>query len=114
MKPEVSAVLAAQPREGDAPGLLSRALLAAVPVVSLGMLGAVPSYVIASRRGRRADWVAAIVFTAATVGWLFQAALTPVETHGVQFALDLVLLGFASVGASLHCLFARPQAGEPR
>ncbi|MFE3494288.1 hypothetical protein ACFXOS_14505 [Streptomyces sp. NPDC059175] len=112
MKSEVSAVLAAPPMRGEVPGLVSRALLAAVPVLSLGMLGAVPSYVIAARRGERADWVAAIVFTAATVGWLFQAALTPVETHGAQFALDLVLLGVATVGASLHCLFAGFRAGE--
>ncbi|MFD7614788.1 hypothetical protein [Streptomyces sp. NPDC059828] len=114
MNPEASAVPAAQPMKGEVPGLLPRVLLAAVPVLSLGMLGAIPSYVIASRRGTRADWVAAIVFTAATVGWVFQAALTPVETHGGQFALDLVLLGVASFGASLHCLFARPQAGESR
>ncbi|MGW7363620.1 hypothetical protein ACWGI8_09370 [Streptomyces sp. NPDC054841] len=94
------------------PGLFPRVLLAAVPVVSLGMLGAVPSYVIAARRGTRADWVAVVVFTAATVGWLLQAVLTPVRTHGWQFAADLLLLGLATVGAALHCLLVRPPAGE--
>ncbi|MET9801461.1 hypothetical protein [Streptomyces sp. NPDC006368] len=104
----------AEPMRGSAPGPLPRLLLAAVPVVSLGMLGAVPALVVAWRRGTRADWLAAVAFTAVTVAWLFQAVLTPVETHGWQFAADVVLLFLASVGAALHCLLTARPAGGPR
>ncbi|MFV2117303.1 hypothetical protein ACE14D_02180 [Streptomyces sp. Act-28] len=104
----------AEPVRGVAPGLLPRVLLAVVPVVSLGMLGAVPSLVVAWRRDTRADWLAAVAFTAVTVAWLFQAVLTPVETHGWQFAADTVLLSLATVGAALHCLLVAGRTGEPR
>ncbi|MFJ6633835.1 hypothetical protein ACIQMR_20975 [Streptomyces sp. NPDC091376] len=114
MKPDVAAVSAAQPAKGAVPGPIPRVLLAAVPVLSLGMLGAVPSYVIAARRGTRADWAAVAVFTAATVGWLLQAAFTPVDTHGWQFAADCVLLGLSTAGAALHCLLVGSPAGGSR
>ncbi|MFF9865080.1 hypothetical protein ACF1G0_06610 [Streptomyces sp. NPDC013953] len=115
----VTAETVAEPMRGaapgsGAPGLLARVLLAAVPVVSLGMMGALPSLVIAWRRGARADWIAAVVFTAVTVAWLFQAVLTPVESHGWQFAGDLVLLSLATVGAALHCLLASHRTGQRR
>ncbi|MEU9144912.1 hypothetical protein [Streptomyces sp. NPDC048349] len=114
MKDSVAMENVAQPGEGAVPGLIPRVLLAAVPVLSLGMLGAVPSLVIAWRRGARADWLAALAFTAATVGWWFQAGLTPEETHGLQFGLDALLLSLSTVGAAVHCLFVKQSVGESR
>ncbi|MFD6890618.1 hypothetical protein [Streptomyces sp. NPDC059957] len=105
---------AAPPRERTLPGLLPRALLAAVPVLSLGVLGAVPSLVIARRRGARADWLAALLFGCVTVAWWFQIALTPEETHGWQFGIDVLLLFLSTAGAALHCLFAKRCAAGPR
>ncbi|MFF8280933.1 hypothetical protein ACF05T_33550 [Streptomyces lateritius] len=72
------------------------------------MFGFVPSLVLALRRGTRGDWLAAVVFTALSVGWSFQIALTPEETHGAQYALDVLLLLGASVAAAVHCLVVRP------
>lgn len=105
---------AAPPRERTLPGLLPRVLLAAVPVLSLGVLGAVPSLVIARRRGARADWLAALLFGCVTVAWWFQIALTPEETHGWQFGIDVLLLFLSTAGAALHCLFAKRCAAGPR
>lgn len=114
MTHEVGAVTAARSGTGTVPGLLPRAALAAVPVLSLGMLGAVPSLVLAFRRGTRSDWLAAVVFTALNVAWLAQAVLTPVDTHGLQYAADVLLLFGSTVGATLHCLFRRSSARESR
>ncbi|MFD9303252.1 hypothetical protein ACFWCB_11445 [Streptomyces sp. NPDC060048] len=96
------------------PGLFARVLLAAVPVLSLGMLGAVPSLVIAWRRGTRTDWLTALVFTSAMVGWWFQIALTPVETQGWAFGVDILVLATSTVGATAHCLSVKRSAAEPR
>ncbi|MFE3142918.1 hypothetical protein [Streptomyces scopuliridis] len=86
----------------------SRTLLAAVPVVSLGVLGVVPSLVIALRRRGRAHWIACAVFTVVTVGWVVQIAVTPVETHGPLFVADFLLLLLSTLGATLHCLLSYP------
>ncbi|MGW0939565.1 hypothetical protein [Streptomyces sp. NPDC002666] len=83
-----------------------RVLLAAVPVVTLGMLSFVPSLVIAARRRRTADWLACAGFTAANVAWLLWAALTPEETQGAEFAADLLLVLGTTLGAAAHALFA--------
>ncbi|MBT2539181.1 hypothetical protein J7E99_00295 [Streptomyces sp. ISL-44] len=114
MKDTVAIESADQPGGGTVPGLLPRVLLAAVPVLSLGVLGAVPSLVIAWRRGARADWLAALVFTSVTVGWWFQIALAPEETHGWQFGADALLLSLSTVGAALHCLLVKRLLAEPR
>ncbi|WP_405854138.1 hypothetical protein OG361_16080 [Streptomyces sp. NBC_00090] len=94
------------PRRKGLPGPLPRVALASVPLVSLGVLGLVPSLVIALRRGTRGDWLAALLFTAASVGWCFQIALTPEETHGFPYLLDLLLLATSTLGAAAHCLLA--------
>lgn len=113
MKPvEDAAVAAATPPVSRvlAGSVLPRMLLAALPVISLGLLCPVPSLVIAVRRGSRADWSAFAAFTAVAGAWMLQIALTPVETHGFQFAADLLLLALATGGAALHCLLAWPSA----
>ncbi|WP_329119701.1 hypothetical protein [Streptomyces sp. NBC_01353] len=92
------------------PGLRARLALAVVPLLSLGVLGLIPSLVLALRRGTRGDWLAAVAFTALSVGWWFQVALTPEVTHGAQFALDVLLLFGSTLGATAHCLAVRPTA----
>ncbi|WP_411072289.1 hypothetical protein [Streptomyces sp. cmx-4-25] len=94
------------PRRRELPGALPRLALALVPPLSLGVLGFVPSLVLALRRGTRADWLAALLFTALSVGWWFQIALTPEETHGLAYLLDLLLLTGSTVAAAAHCLLA--------
>ncbi|WP_307126653.1 hypothetical protein [Streptomyces sp. B1I3] len=84
---------------------LPRVLVAVVPVATLGMLAFVPSLVIALRRRRAADWLVCAGFTAVAVAWCAWAALSPVETHGTGFALDLLLLLGATLGAAAHALF---------
>ncbi|WP_225801398.1 hypothetical protein [Streptomyces sp. NK15101] len=101
------------PRRTGLPGLRVRAALAAVPLLSLGVLGLVPSLVLALRRGTRGDWLAALLFTAVSVGWCFQIALTPVETSGVPYLLDVLLLATSTVGAAVHCLAVR-DAKDPK
>ncbi|MFB7371359.1 hypothetical protein ACFC0D_16100 [Streptomyces sp. NPDC056222] len=98
------------------PGLRARLALAVVPLLSLGVLGLIPSLVIALRRGTRGDWLAAVAFTALSVGWWFQVALSPEDTRGAQFALDVLLLFGSTLGATAHCLVVRPgarPAGQP-
>ncbi|NML53155.1 hypothetical protein HHL19_30315 [Streptomyces sp. R302] len=97
----------AVPRREGPPRLPARAALAAVPVFSLGVLGWVPALVLALYRGTRADWLAALLFTAVSVGWCFQVALTPVDTSGGAFLLDVLLLAVSTVGAAVHVLLAR-------
>ncbi|MEU3605709.1 hypothetical protein AB0E83_09685 [Streptomyces sp. NPDC035033] len=103
----------AVPRREGVPRLPARMLLAAVPVLSLGVLGCVPALVLALYRGTRADWLAALLLTAVSVAWCFQIALTPVETTGGAFLLDLTLLALSTVGAAGHVLLARG-AGKGR
>ncbi|MFD7320815.1 hypothetical protein ACFV9D_06940 [Streptomyces sp. NPDC059875] len=109
---------AAPPAPRDAlPGLPVRLALAVVPFLTLGVLGVVPSLVLALRRGGRADWLAAVGFTAVTVGWWFQIGLSPEDTHGAQFALDVLLLFGSTIGAAAHCLAVRPakqQVGDDK
>lgn len=114
MKHDVGAATVARSGTGAAPGLLPRTALAAVPLVTLGMLAAVPSLVLAFRRGRRADRSAAVIFTAVNVAWLADVMLTPVETHGLQYVADVLLLLAATVGATVHCLRSRSSVSDPR
>ncbi|THA22996.1 hypothetical protein E6R18_31555 [Streptomyces sp. A1277] len=93
-----------------APGVL----LAAVPVVTLGMLSFVPSLVIAARRRRAGDWAALAGFAAANVAWVLWAALTPEETRGAEFAADLLLVLVTTLGAAAHALFAGVPWRMPR
>ncbi|MFD6278536.1 hypothetical protein ACFWFI_23665 [Streptomyces sp. NPDC060209] len=84
---------------------MPRVLVAVVPLVTLGMLAFVPSLVIALRRRRAADWLVCAGFTAVTTAWLAWAVLTPVETHGPGFAVDLLLLLGTTLGAAAHAVF---------
>lgn len=108
MKPAVPHAVEAGPRSPLAMVMTvtPRALLAAVPVVTLGMLSFVPSLVIAARRGRAGDWAAFAGFAAANVAWVLWAALTPEETRGAEFAADLLLVLVTTLGAAAHALFA--------
>ncbi|MFJ8662210.1 hypothetical protein [Streptomyces sp. NPDC093795] len=100
-----------RPLRDELPGRWARTGLALVPPLSLGVLGFVPSLTLALRRGTRGDWLAALLFTAVSVGWCFQIALTPEETHGFPYLLDLALLATATVGAAAHCLSVK-EAGR--
>ncbi|MFR9799170.1 hypothetical protein ACL02U_25235 [Streptomyces sp. MS06] len=91
-----------------------RAGLAALPVLSVGLLCPVPSLVLALRRRDRADWWAFGFFSAVLVAWIADLRLTPEVTHGWEFGADLVLVLLSMVGASLHVWRAWPQADEGR
>ncbi|MFI6861177.1 hypothetical protein ACIBKZ_14950 [Streptomyces sp. NPDC050421] len=108
MKPAVPHAVEAGPRSPLAMVMTAtpRVLLAAVPVVTLGMLSFVPSLVIAARRRRTGDWAAFAGFAAANVAWVIWAALTPEETQGAEFAADLLLVLVTTLGAAAHALFA--------
>lgn len=89
---------------------------AALPVVSLGLLCPVPSLVLALRRRTRADWLAFAGFTAVLAAWITELALTPDDTHGALFGVDLLLVTLSMAGASAHAWTAWPrragQAGQ--
>ncbi|MFC9385261.1 hypothetical protein [Streptomyces venezuelae] len=89
------------------PGRPVRIGLALVPLLSLGVLGFVPSLTLALWRGTRADRLAAVLFAAVSVGWCLQIALTPEETHGFSYLLDVVLLAASTLGAAAHCLIVK-------
>ncbi|WP_181138850.1 hypothetical protein [Streptomyces sp. Ru72] len=48
------------------------------------------------------------------VAWLLEAMLTPEDTHGLQYAADVLLLFASTLAASLHCLFVKPSGTEAR
>jgi hypothetical protein len=87
---------------------------AALPVVSLGLLCPVPSLVLALRRRSRADWWAFAAFSAVLAAWAAELALTPDDTHGALFALDLLLITLSMAGAATHAwrVWPRRPAGE--
>ncbi|WP_019066673.1 hypothetical protein [Streptomyces hokutonensis] len=92
----------------------ARAGFAVLPVVSLGLLCPVPSLVLALRRRTRAAWLAFAGFTAVLAAWITELALTPVDTHGALFGVDLLLVTLSMAGASAHAWRAWPRrAGEP-
>ncbi|MDV9170481.1 hypothetical protein R6V09_10085 [Streptomyces sp. W16] len=86
-----------------------RAGFAVLPVVSLGLLCPVPSLVLALRRRTRADWLAFAGFTAVLAAWITELALTPVDTHGALFGVDLLLVTLSMAGASAHAWRAWPR-----
>ncbi|MFJ6900206.1 hypothetical protein [Streptomyces hokutonensis] len=91
----------------------ARAGFAVLPVVSLGLLCPVPSLVLALRRRTRADWLAFAGFTAVLAAWITELALTPVDTHGALFGVDLLLVTLSMAGASAHAWRAWPRrAGD--
>ena len=87
---------------------------AALPVLSLGLLCPVPSLVLALRRRTRADWLAFAGFTAVLAAWIAEIALTPVDTHGVLFGADLLLITLSMAGASAHAWTAWPRRAGQR
>ena len=91
-----------------------RAGFAVLPVVSLGLLCPVPSLVLALRRRTRADWLAFAGFTAVLVAWITEIALTPVDTHGALFGVDLLLVTLSMAGASAHAWTAWPRRAGQR
>jgi len=91
-----------------------RAGFAALPVVSLGLLCPVPSLVLALRRRTRADWLAFAGFTAVLAAWITELALTPDDTHGVLFGVDLLLISLSMAGASAHAWTAWPRRAGRR
>lgn len=91
-----------------------RAGFAALPVVSLGLLCPVPSLVLALRRRTRADWLVFAGFSAVLVAWLTELALTPDDTHGALFGVDLLLITLSMAGASAHAWRAWPRRASGR
>ncbi|MGI5455440.1 hypothetical protein ACQEWB_20135 [Streptomyces sp. CA-249302] len=89
-----------------------RAGFAALPVVSLGLLCPVPSLVLALRRRTRADWLAFGGFSAVLVAWLTELALTPDDTHGALFAVDLLLITLSMAGAAAHAWTVWPRRAD--
>jgi hypothetical protein len=89
--------------------LAMRVGVAAVPVVSLGLLCPVPSLVIALRGGSRADWGAFGAFCLVLAAWVVELALTPDTTHGAAFATDALLILLSMVGASVHAWTVWPR-----
>ncbi|MFD9393167.1 hypothetical protein ACFWBB_21365 [Streptomyces sp. NPDC060000] len=88
---------------------VARAGFTLLPVLSLGLLCPVPSLVLALRRRSRADWSAFVAFSAVLAAWLTELALTPVDTHGALFALDVLLIALSTAGAATHAWRAWPQ-----
>ncbi|MFC3572797.1 hypothetical protein ACFOZ0_05790 [Streptomyces yaanensis] len=86
-----------------------RAGVAALPLVSLGLLCSVPSFLLALRRGGRADWWAFGAFSVVLVAWVLELALTPETTHGALFAADLLLILLSMAGASVHAWTVWPR-----
>ncbi|MFD8915091.1 hypothetical protein [Streptomyces sp. NPDC059575] len=86
-----------------------RAGAAALPLLSLGLLCPVPSLLLALRRRTRADWWAFAGFSVVLIAWTAEIELTPVDTHGVLFAVDLLLILLSMVGASLHAWAVWPE-----
>lgn len=104
-------------RAAGAPVLRTPAVrvgFAALPVLSLGLLCPVPSLVLALRRRTRADWLAFAGFTAVLAAWITEVALTPVDTHGVLFGVDLLLITLSMAGASAHAWTAWPRRAGQR
>ncbi|MEU6139194.1 hypothetical protein ABZ848_02415 [Streptomyces sp. NPDC047081] len=91
-----------------------RAGFAALPVLSLGLLCPVPSLVLALRRRARADWLAFGGFSAVFVAWLTDLGLTPDDTHGALFGVDLLLITLSMAGAAAHAWTAWPRRAEGR
>ncbi|WP_460066458.1 hypothetical protein [Streptomyces sp. YKOK-I1] len=85
---------------------------AALPVLSLGLLCPVPSLVLALRRRTRADRRASAFFGAVLAAWTAERALTPVDTHGALFGLDVLLIALSTAGAATHAwrVWPRPAA----
>ncbi|MEU7425674.1 hypothetical protein ACGFX8_05935 [Streptomyces sp. NPDC048362] len=88
---------------------LVRAGLAALPVVSLGLLCPVPSLVMALRGRGGAGWWPFLAFSAVLTAWATDLALTPDDTHGALFAADLLLILLSTAGASAHAWTAWPR-----
>ncbi|ROR42427.1 hypothetical protein [Kitasatospora cineracea] len=79
------------------------ALLALIPVLSLGLLGMVPSTVLAVDRRRRADIVGAAVIGLMEVGLFVAAALTP-EGEPIDNLTTGLLLFPLFLGTPVHFL----------
>ncbi|WAL73546.1 hypothetical protein OU787_19745 [Kitasatospora sp. YST-16] len=79
------------------------ALLALIPVLSLGLLGMVPSMVLAVDRRRRADIVGAAVIGLMEVGLFVAAALTP-EGEPIDNLTTGLLLFPLFLGTPVHFL----------
>ncbi|MDQ0961318.1 MULTISPECIES: hypothetical protein [unclassified Streptomyces] len=87
----------------------ARVGFALLPVLSLGLLCPVPSLVLALRRRSRADWWAFVAFSAVLAAWVTELSLTPVDTHGALFALDVLLIALSTAGAATHAWRTWPQ-----
>ncbi|MFK4148003.1 hypothetical protein [Streptomyces sp. NPDC004065] len=91
-----------------------RAALAALPLLSLGLLCPVPSLVMAVRGRGGAGWWPFAAFSAVLAAWVAELALTPEDTHGPLFAADLLLISLSMAGASVHAWTAWPRrSGRP-
>ncbi|MEW2134894.1 hypothetical protein [Streptomyces sp. NPDC005435] len=91
----------------------ARAGAAALPLLSLGLLCPVPSLLLALRRRTRADWWAFAGFSVVLAAWISQIELTPVDTHGVLFGVDVLLILLSMAGASLHAWAVWPEPARP-
>jgi hypothetical protein len=49
-----------------------------------------------------------VLFSVVNVAWLFEAMLTPVDTHGLQYTADALLLFASTLGAARSVAAAQP------
>ncbi|WP_395294613.1 hypothetical protein ACF9IK_14445 [Kitasatospora hibisci] len=92
------------PRQGPGPyGAVGRTLCILAPLLSFGLLGMVPSLLLAIRRRRAYDFVGAVVFTGLFLAFLVSAGIAGGNGGGTVLdklgTVSLVLLWF---GAPLH------------
>ncbi|MFF0294439.1 hypothetical protein ACFYST_24060 [Kitasatospora sp. NPDC004614] len=88
-------------------------LCAAVPVLTLGMLGMVPSLVLAVGRRRRADIVGAVVIGLMQLGLYVGAGLTP-EGGTINNLVGLLLLLPLFLGTPVHYLLMNQRRFWPQ
>lgn len=84
-----------------------RVLLSLVPVLSLGLLCAVPSLVIAVRQRSWAGWAGFGCFTAVTIAWVINTEFHKFDSSAWASVANVLLLLLATVGPMLHCLLTR-------
>lgn len=83
------------------------AVLAAIPLASLGLLSPLPLAVVAVHRRRRTDLATCVGIAAACLLWWLSLAVWKDGGHGPRFAVSAVLLLINTAGATTLTLTRR-------